>query len=248
MPRLGLQAASLPESKEQGWEDLAYEGGGLQATAGVQEPRSGNRAHAVPRSRGRAGLGAESRDKGRARARGGARRRAPPPRQARPPRPFLAALKVPGRGARKRRKKCRRPGGSQGAAAPPPTWNRTCASGSPNAKYGPGPAQLGAGRARAARPGVAAGRRDLEQATWSQHPPSPFRPRGGEGKARLAGCRRHPDCEITGCGKPRLQAVARRRCPIEIGWSHVGNSKFSSSHIKNIYMTFYLVISIIYCI
>lgn len=191
--------------------------------------------------------GAGSRDRGRARARGGARRRAPPPRQARPPRPFLAALKVPGRGARKRRK-CRRPGGSQGAAAPPPTWNRTCASGSPNAKYGPGPAQLGAGRARAARPGVAAGRRDLEQATWSQHPPSPFRPRGGEGKARLAGCRRHPDCEITGCGKPRLQAVARRRCPIEIGWSHVGNSKFSSSHIKNIYMTFYLVISIIYCI
>lgn len=191
--------------------------------------------------------GAGSRDRGRARARGGARRRAPPPRQARPPRPFLAALKVPGRGARKRRK-CRRPGGSQGAAAPPPTWNRTCASGSPNAKYGPGPAQLGAGRARAPRPGVAAGRRDLEQATWSQHPPSPFRPRGGEGKARLAGCRRHPDCEITGCGKPRLQAVARRRCPIEIGWSHVGNSKFSSSHIKNIYMTFYLVISIIYCI
>lgn len=191
--------------------------------------------------------GAGSRDRGRARARGGARRRAPPPRQARPPRPFLAALKVPGRGARKRRK-CRRPGGSQGAAAPPPTWNRTCASGSPNAKYGPGPAQLGAGRARAPRPGVAAGRRDLEQATWSQHPPSPFRPRGGEGKARLAGCQRHPDCEITGCGKPRLQAVARRRCPIEIGWSHVGNSKFSSSHIKNIYMTFYLVISIIYCI
>lgn len=190
MPRLGLQAASLPESKEQGWEDLAYEGGGLQATAGVQEPRSGNRAHAVPRSRGRAGLGAGSRDRGRARARGGARRRAPPPRQARPPRPFLAALKVPGRGARKRRKKRRRPGDSQGAAAPPPTWNPTCASGSPNAKYGLGPAQLGAGRARAARPGVAAGRRDLEQATWSQHPPSPLRPRGGEGKARLAGCRR----------------------------------------------------------
>ena len=133
--------------------------------------------------------GIRSGDRGRARARGGARRLAPPPRQTRPPRPFLAALKVPGRGARKRRKKRRGPGGSQGAAAPPPAWSPTCASGSPIAKYGPGPAQLGAGRA--ARPGVAAGHRDLGQATWSQHPPSRLRPRGGnEGKARLAGCRR----------------------------------------------------------
>ena len=43
-----------------------------------------------------------------------------------------------------------------------------------------------------------------------------------------------PDREIQGCGKPRLQAVAGRRSPIEVMWSQVGNSKFSSSHIKNI--------------
>ena len=176
------EAATLPESEEQGWEDLAYGGGGLPATAGAREPGSWNGAHAERRSRGRPG----SRGRGRARARGGARRPAPPPRQARPPRPFPAALTVPGRGARKRRKKRRGPGGSQGAAAPPPAWSPTCASGSPNAKYGPGPARLGAGRARAARPGVAAGRRDLGQATRSQHPPSRLRPREGtKGKPGL---------------------------------------------------------------
>lgn len=154
---------------------------GNSRRAGPRELEQSARGKEEPRARGPG-----SRGRGRARARGGARRPAPPPRQARPPRPFLAAPKVPGRGARKRRKKRGGPGGSQCAAAPPPAWSPTCASGSPNAKYGPGPARLGAGRARAARPGVAAGRRDLGQATWSQHPPSRLRPREGtKGKPGL---------------------------------------------------------------
>lgn len=48
------------------------------------------------------------------------------------------------------------PRGSQGAVALPPAWSPTCASGSPNAKYGSRPARLGAvGRARGATPRVA---------------------------------------------------------------------------------------------
>lgn len=115
-----------------------------------------------------------------ARARGGARRPAPPPRPGAAGRP--ASPQGPGGGA-----------GREGRVASQPSWSPTCASGSPNAKYGPGPRGWAGGRGPR-RVDSPAGPGDLGRA-MRPHPPPPHRT-PGRGQRSNPGL---PDADGQGC-------------------------------------------------